>query len=1083
MTKGEPAGNRLAAVLSASRQGSGYVITSDLVLTAAHVVIDPNDIRVVMPGQSGEITCEIVWLRHDDSCDAALISPRRGPFTRKFVQPVHLGSCRGSLEPIPNCQAIGFPKVQRDISGRLDTEQFVGTLKPGAKLLSARYVLDSSHNPPARPSDGTSPWAGLSGAAVFSRDVLIGVVAHDPAGWQHGRLEVTPASILEMDAGFRESLGESNIPFPFLTIGGSDWERFAEFEDRYRAYIVSKYGTLTIFGIDLSDRSNAEWPLDAAYLSLEAVGADEPTGEHVVDGLTAKTQGQVQAADQALAGHQRVLLRGVAGSGKTTLVQWLAVSAAKQNLGENLSHLQDRIPIVLPLRTLIRFGELPMPDKFLAAVRSPLAKVQPEGWVESILSAKRGLMLVDGIDEISERDRERVRYWLRDLMTAFPDNMWLVTSRPSAVSDSWLRNEGFTELSLSAMGRSEISAFITRWHTAAISTCQDGDEIRRLETYRSALITAIRTKQDLGRLATNPLMCGLICALHRDRRGYLPAGRKQLYDAALSMLLARRDQERDLDVQLPEEPQIQLLQKLAYWLIKNGQVEMDKADAIDLIAAALPSIPSISNLGTPSKIYGYLLLRSGLLREPTQGAVDFIHRTFQDYLGAKASVEERDFDLMVRNAHHDQWEDVIRMAVAHAYPAERVRILSKLIKRGDRVKKYRTRLHLLAMACLEHATELDIEMRHAVDERAAMLIPPNDHDSAEALASAGPMVLDLLPGPDSLSDEQAYAVVTTATLVRSDAALPVLVKFRDREDPGIQDTLIRAWRHFDVDQYGREIIAHISKDQLFWAYSIEQLSLLRDIGGRDKIIFNGCASAEQLKDVLAAEGPRVLGLHENEDIEYFSGLPNSRLETLYLYKCPKVRDLTSLSESNFLTELSVNAMHGLKGLQGLETLRSLTQLSIFQPAAQADLLMLPRGGKLKSLSLSDGAVESTGLRGLRECKSITSLTLRLRPKKGSSTIEWEELHSHQGVRYLRLDARLLVAALRSGISFPGIRHLDLDYLKLNGMVGEKLDRFPEVFPGVRKLSGYWTDEEVQHFQEIAPGVKVGSNRKSVRHGA
>ncbi|MCE0447639.1 hypothetical protein LT493_36885 [Streptomyces tricolor] len=42
----------------------------------------------------------------------------------------------------------------------------------------------------------------------------------------------------------------------------------------------------------------------------------------------------------------------------------------------------------------------------------------------------------------------------------------------------------------------------------------------------------------MARLATNPLMCGLICALHRERRGYLPTGRKELYDAALTMLLA-----------------------------------------------------------------------------------------------------------------------------------------------------------------------------------------------------------------------------------------------------------------------------------------------------------------------------------------------------------------------------------------------------------------------------------------------------------------------------------------------------------------------------------------------------------------
>ncbi|MFD0329948.1 hypothetical protein ACFQZC_21425 [Streptacidiphilus monticola] len=36
---------------------------------------------------------------------------------------------------------------------------------------------------------------------------------------------------------------------------------------------------------------------------------------------------------------------------------------------------------------------------------------------------------------------------------------------------------------------------------------------------------ALDRKPDLARLATNPLMCSLICALNVDRRGYLPADR------------------------------------------------------------------------------------------------------------------------------------------------------------------------------------------------------------------------------------------------------------------------------------------------------------------------------------------------------------------------------------------------------------------------------------------------------------------------------------------------------------------------------------------------------------------------------
>ena len=54
--------------------------------------------------------------------------------------------------------------------------------------------------------------------------------------------------------------------------------------------------------------------------------------------------------------------------------------------------------------------------------------------------------------------------------------------------------------------------------------------------------------------------------------------------------------------------------------------------------------------------------RSGLLREPAAGRVDFVHRTFQEYLAAKAAVDNDEIGLLVTNAHDDQWREVVVMA-------------------------------------------------------------------------------------------------------------------------------------------------------------------------------------------------------------------------------------------------------------------------------------------------------------------------------------------------------------------------------------------------------------------------------------
>ncbi|MET9377593.1 NACHT domain-containing protein [Streptomyces sp. NPDC002992] len=738
--------------------------------------------------------------------------------------------------------------------------------------------------------------------------------------------------------------------------------RDAEFERRYRAYVTRKHGSLTIYGVDLRDAPE-KWPLDVAYLSLEATGADadawfaagsgvgtwlaepgeeadglhgrfreaaraasasfrdavgaasgagvgadrgsvpgsgsepdsgsgsgsgsepssslgpqpgpgselsfepdssfepgsgsgvgsepdsgsdslgmppEPTPEPTVV-VTAEQYRVIRAAtdrllravaggraDQVLARHDKVLLRGLAGSGKTTLVQWLAVSAAREDLADDMAYLRDRIPFVLPLRTLTRHGErLPAPDRFLSAVGCPLSP--PEGWADRVLAAGRGLILVDGIDEIPEAERDRARRWLRDLLDSYDDNRWLVTSRPTAVRDDWLTSDGFAELTLSPMSSADVTTFVRRWHRAA------GPEAA---PYEQPLLDALRRTTDVAQLATNPLMCGLICALHRGRRGFLPRGRKALYEAALSMLLSRRDRERDMGtpygIELGEAAQIQLVQRLAYWLTLNGRTQMDRSHAESVVRSAAPAITEAAAYD-PGAVFTHLLHRSGLLREPTADTVDFVHRTFQDYLAAKALVDQWDIGVLVRHAADDQWEDVIRMAVGHARPRECAEIFDELLRAVDAAADRRTRLRILVLAAtaLDHATEVAPEIRERILARTAAVIPPSGPEEARELASVGRAVLDLLPGPEGLDDETALAVVITATHITDDATLPYLARFVDHPNLDVRSQLMWGWSRFATTPYAEEIIARLDTESLdFTVVSDEQAAEIVRLGLR-----------------------------------------------------------------------------------------------------------------------------------------------------------------------------------------------------------------------------------------------------------
>ncbi len=89
------------------------------------------------------------------------------------------------------------------------------------------------------------------------------------------------------------------------------------------------------------------------------------------------------------------------------------------------------------------------------------------------------------------------------------------------------------------------------------------------------------------------------------------------------------------------------------------------------------------------------------------GRIDFIHRTFEEYLAARAAVNEDETGELIRNAHNDQWREVIVMAAGHAQPRQREEILEGLLTRADSEPRNQQALQTLAVACLETSSQLD----------------------------------------------------------------------------------------------------------------------------------------------------------------------------------------------------------------------------------------------------------------------------------------------------------------------------------------------------------------------------------------
>ncbi|GGS77402.1 caspase, EACC1-associated type [Streptomyces cinerochromogenes] len=170
---------RIAEVRTLGSGGSGYRVTNDCVLTAAHAVQDDADIRLRLTFGSEEWTgpATVAWV--DDSADVALLRfepPSHAP----VVPPVRYGRIT-SRPAVVTVEAAGFPAYKRRQdwqSGLIirDLAHLFGTASTLSNLRSGTLEI-TVNGAPHEPTDGgPSPWAGMGGAPVWTEGHIVGII-------------------------------------------------------------------------------------------------------------------------------------------------------------------------------------------------------------------------------------------------------------------------------------------------------------------------------------------------------------------------------------------------------------------------------------------------------------------------------------------------------------------------------------------------------------------------------------------------------------------------------------------------------------------------------------------------------------------------------------------------------------------------------------------------------------------------------------------------------------------------------------------------------------------------------------------
>lgn len=521
--------------------------------------------------------------------------------------------------------------------------------------------------------------------------------------------------------------------------------------EKYLTHLYNTYHAIDFRGISQLSTINQELLLEDIYVPLLARPnlssteiSERQVQEHKPDNSspsTTKIDANVRAGvgkgtnitvniEDTLGIHSKILILGHPGSGKSTILKYIALKLATQ---EN-----SPLPILIPLNAYavkLKGEDCSLQDYFAQYFKSSSGgAVGLELLFNSAIQQGRAIILLDGLDEV-QKDRpwivNKIEMLANDIVQG--GNKILLTSRIDSYRETPLLGD-WAVYTLLDFDRPAIEAFSMRW-CLAVEKASRGNTP---EAYADAkkeqenLLFEIDSKPKVAQLASKPLLLTILALIQRQRTK-LPKSRIKLYDIYLETIISTWNQHRALNKKaiIPDEDSdnnyeyeeiVAILGPLALWLREENPSSWLVSE--DKLVGWLANYykreyetSSMESRRKARKFFNQIKKFTNIFVEQGDHSVEFIHGTFGEALAAfgLASIGpdlNEGWRIIQQHLLDSAWQEIVLLFVAtygvlRSAPKAAAEIVNKILDQeyqGDNAG----RNVLIAGACLEEAGEQSI---------------------------------------------------------------------------------------------------------------------------------------------------------------------------------------------------------------------------------------------------------------------------------------------------------------------------------------------------------------------------------------
>jgi len=434
-----------------------------------------------------------------------------------------------------------------------------------------------------------------------------------------------------------------------------------------------------------------------------------------------------------------MVILGDPGSGKTTLLKYVAFHCALGEEEKNLGIKENCMPVFVALRDYsarLKKQENISLEQFL---RISVNKVE-EGMgpiLMELLKDGKCIVLLDGLDEVSDLFRRRsVVDDVQLLMSKYPKNRFIVTSRISGYKDVWLSGE-HPHFMIQDFTGEQVREFLEKWFvTLALKSKKEGElndsetrwlKAKGVQTAKS-LHYFIMINENISRLAVNPLMLTILGLIYAQGIR-IPRNRVELYRECTDTLVDTWDHLKGktsreyLSIPHPDEVR-EILEIVAWRLHKEYEENVVPSEKLrEWIVNLLRK-----DYGKPKDVAqreaGNLIEliheRTGLLIEKGENLFGFPHLTFQEYFVALYLSRDPDIarEVIQDHLHESEWQEVILLLLGLERRKNIVTNYMELIVNRGSLYEELTHVDLLfAGKCLTDDIHIDNSKKREIIDR------------------------------------------------------------------------------------------------------------------------------------------------------------------------------------------------------------------------------------------------------------------------------------------------------------------------------------------------------------------------------